>query len=80
MSPKMGRPITLGAPWGDLARAVGGVDVLARRLGVATRTIHNWALGTNACRGPALAAVRRLLARYKISHDFDVHKIDVDPK
>jgi hypothetical protein len=74
--PKRGRPITLGAPWGELARAVGGVDVLARKIGVAPRTIRNWALGTNRCRGPALAAVRRLLAKHKISHDFDAKEID----
>lgn len=51
-SNKVGRPITLPGIYGDLARAVGGVNVLAANLRVSPRTIYDWAKG-KAPGGPA---------------------------
>jgi uncharacterized protein Yka (UPF0111/DUF47 family) len=42
---KMGRPIALPGPLGDLARKLGGVDRLAEEVGVCPRTIRRWAHG-----------------------------------
>ena len=45
MSGPGGRPIAMRGPWGDLARAVGGVCSLAKALGVSDRTIQRWSSG-----------------------------------
>lgn len=50
---KVGRPISAPAPWGELARSVGGNLKLAERLGVAKSTLHKWSSGTH--RIPKLA-------------------------
>lgn len=40
---KMGHPITLPGPIGELAKKIGGVGILANEVGVSTRTLSRWA-------------------------------------
>lgn len=40
---KMGHPITLPGPIGELAKKIGGVGILANEVGVSTRTLFRWA-------------------------------------
>jgi len=50
---KMSRPTTLPEPWRSLAEKLGGVQALADRLGITTRTINRWANGQMGMSGTA---------------------------
>lgn len=39
----LGRPVTLSSPWGELAGAVGGSQILADMFGVNITTLTRWA-------------------------------------
>lgn len=61
---KMGRPIALPGPLGDLAHRVGGVASLAEEVGVSTRTIRRWAHSD-----PILPMPRKVLIRLFETHN-----------
>ena len=64
---RVGRPVSIPAPWGDLAKAVGGPDELAKKLCVAYSTLHKWAYKVHRVPEMTLKEVRRL-CKY---HDVD---------
>jgi hypothetical protein len=64
---KVGRPISVPSPWGDLYRVIGGQDLLADKLGVSRSTVTKWA--RNVHRVPALA--RKELLRLCKKHGIE---------
>lgn len=64
---KPGRPIELPGVLGDLARAVGGAEVLASTLRVSPRTIRDWA-HSGSIPGPAQVLVDQLSATHLKGH------------
>jgi ADP-ribose pyrophosphatase YjhB (NUDIX family) len=63
---KVGRPISLPGPIGELAKKVGGVGHLAEELGVAPRTIRRWATGGVIPKLP-LKMLNQLFKRHAIA-------------
>jgi len=58
-----GRPIALKAPYGALARSMGGLGALAQAMGVSPRTIRDWSNGRTTPEGPAKILLGILLAQ-----------------
>jgi hypothetical protein len=63
---KIGRPITLPGPIGELAHKVGGVAQLSDSLGVHVRTVRRWAHG-----GPILPMPQKMLLMLFEKHEVD---------
>lgn len=68
---KVGRPIKMPHPWGELAESVGGTFILAEKLGVKQPTINRWAHGKSRVPLMTLKEIKRLCAIYKISNSID---------
>ncbi len=66
MKKKVGRPIHLPSPWGELARALGGTKKLSERLLVSGATINRWANKVHDPSGLVKKEVRKLCKIYKI--------------
>lgn len=63
----MARPIsTLPDSWTTLATAYGGVQALAKALGVSVMTVRRWATGQPVT-GPATLAIAALAKRKRIA-------------
>lgn len=62
----MTRPTTLPEPWAALAVALGGVQELADALGTTPSTVHRWAHGQRAPRGPALRLIGLVFDQHKV--------------
>ena len=66
MSKRMGRPITMKYPFGDLARALGSVEQLADAVGVTRATINRWATGMSPPSEPARRLLNDLLTKHNL--------------
>jgi hypothetical protein len=66
---RKGRPIALKGFYGDLARALGGVDRMSEETGASTRTIRDWANGKTRPDGPARKILRQLLVEHGLDPD-----------
>jgi len=58
---RTGRPITIPGLWGPLAARVGGVQALARVLGVPERSLRNWATNNRSMDAIVASKVADLL-------------------
>jgi hypothetical protein len=73
---KIGRPIALPGPLGDLAHKLGGVGPLAEEVGVSARTVRRWAHGD-----PMLPMARKVLTRLFKKHGVNSSCLfDPDPE
>lgn len=61
------RLLPLPAPFGDLARFLGGPDALAQALRISRHTLRRWARGVQAPDGPGKFLVEVLCREYQIS-------------
>ena len=71
---KAGRPISAPAPWGDLARSVGGTLKLAESLGVAGSTVYKWSTGTHRIPRLARKELLRLCEEFGITEGVEIFK------
>ena len=74
---KVGRPISAPAPWGELARSVGGSLKLAEMLGVAKSTLHKWTSGTHRIPKLARKELLRLCNENGIKEGIDILEPDL---
>ncbi len=63
---KMGRPITMKEPWGQLAKQVGGTLELAKNLGVSKSTLCKWVTDVHRVPLTTMNEVERLCHKYGI--------------
>ncbi len=66
MMAKLGKPVRMCSPWGELAIAMGGTRELAFALGVSSQTVNRWAAGTRNPSYLVKKEVKRLCSRYRI--------------
>ena len=65
--PRIGRPITLPGPIGDLARLMPSLGDLTKALGDVDRsTLRKWANGLRKVPGPARVVLEGLFQKYRI--------------
>lgn len=62
---RIGKPIEMPSPWGDLAEVLGSV-AMADALGVTLRTLNRWATGEMKPHALRVPAIRKLFAKHKI--------------
>lgn len=67
---KIGRPIALPGPLGELAHKLGGVAPLAEEVGVSVRTVRRWAHGD-----PVLPMARKVLTRLFKEHGLNASSL-----
>jgi len=63
---KLGQPITMPGVLGDLARAMGGLQALAKRLGTPDRTIRAWARNERSMDALAASKIADLCDTYLV--------------
>jgi hypothetical protein len=76
---RMGRPIELPGPLGDLARAVGGRAKLAELIGVSARTITRYGDGSRQPTRPVRILLAGFALQHKIAPPFETSEAFVRP-